>query len=65
MLPAHAYSLFPRSLLQQALQLFIVNCYMNLQIRTLTNMSDENAVVYWSNADGEEPLNDDAESSLV
>ena len=52
MLPAHAENLFP---------LFIVNCNSDLQmLRTLTKKSVDEAFVCWPNADGEEPLNDDA-----
>ena len=62
MLSAHTLNLLKRSLLQRAFQLFIVNCYSNRQmLRTLTNKSDDEAFVCWSNADGEELLDDDAE----
>ena len=40
----------------------LVNCYINLQmLRTLTNKSDDEAFVCCWNADGEEPLDVDAE----
>ena len=40
----------------------LVNCYSNLQmLRTLTKKTGDEAFVCWSNVDGEEPLNNDAE----